>query len=107
MPEARWMLVTYLDGRDPIKVRIGPKAEVMYERHFGVSLYNAKQDISAEHLYYLTWCALRSSLKEKLEFDDWLDLVEEVDGLPEGPDGRPLSVIQKEAESEESSNSAS
>lgn len=104
MSDPRWMLITYMDGREPTKVRIGPKAEVMFERKFGISMGAAKEGYSAEHFYYLTWAGLRTAGLEKLDFDDWLDLVEDVDALPEGPDGRPLSVIQKEAALEESSN---
>lgn len=72
------MNVGYTDGRK-VKVRIGPKAEVAFERHFQISMSQAAKDISAEKLYFLAWAALHHAGKEALDFDSFLDVLEDVD----------------------------
>lgn len=78
---ARWLRVVYLDGRNPVDVRIGPKAEVAFERHFKMSMTKAGQDISAEHLYYLAWTSLHHAGKEPLDFDSFLDVLDDVEAI--------------------------
>lgn len=84
---SRWLLVSYVDGRDTVKVRIGPKAEVLFERHFGTSMTSAGRDISAEHLYYLAWASLHVAGKESADFESFLDKLDEVDAV----EGEPIN----------------
>ena len=91
---ARWLRISYLDGRDAVEVRIGPKAEVAFERHFKISLTKAGQDISAEHLYYLAWTALHHSGKEPLDFDSFLDVLDDVDGVDTEAPVDPIEPVQ-------------
>lgn len=77
MPSKR-IRVSYTDGRTK-EVRIGPKAEVMFERHFQVTMGKAGDAVSAEHLYYLAWASLHCAGQEALDFDSFLDVLEDVD----------------------------
>jgi hypothetical protein len=70
--------VVYTDGKSK-EVRIGPKAEVMFERHFKVSMTKAGNDISAENMYYLAWASLHCAGVEPLDFDSFLDVLEDVE----------------------------
>lgn len=79
MPSKR-IRVVYTDGRIK-EVRIGPKAEVMFERHFKVSMTKASENISAESMYYLAWASLYCAGVEGLDFDSFLDVLEDVDNV--------------------------
>jgi hypothetical protein len=71
--------VTYTDGTE-IEVLAGPRAQVDLERHFKMSIQEAK---NIEHVYYLAWTALHLSGKEPRAFDEWLDDLVDVDQLGE------------------------
>lgn len=76
---SRWLEVFYVDKRPPVKVRIGPKAEVLFERHFQTTMSKAGQEISAEHLYYLAWAAMHAAGQEAADFESFLDMLEDVE----------------------------
>jgi hypothetical protein len=97
---SRWLEVFYVNGRDPVKVRIGPKAEVMFERHFGISMSQAGKDISAEHLYYLAWASLRVAGQEGADFESFLDTLEDVEAVT----GASLDPTRTAQESDASSS---
>lgn len=75
----RWFEVYYKGNETPVRVRVGPKADVLFERHFQMSMSKAGEDISAERLYYLTWAALYAAGKEGRDFESFLDVLEDVE----------------------------
>lgn len=76
--------VTYADGR-AVDVRVSPKAQVEFERHFKIGLPQAGQDMHNEYLFYLGWAALHTSGQESQDFDTFLDLIDEVTPLGAEP----------------------
>lgn len=77
--------VAYADGRKEV-VRVGPKAQVLYERHFGTSFWTYTEERRVEHLHYMTWQALQVAGQTVPEFDDWIDLVEDVSTKVDTPE---------------------
>jgi len=80
---AKKVKVTYQDGREEI-VKVLPRATVMTEQHFnGMNSENA-----AAIGYHLGWASLVTLKKETLDYETWLDRVEDVEVYedPEKPD---------------------
>lgn len=73
--------VTYQDGRVET-VKILPRAQVMTERHF--EGMDAKNTLAIG--FHLGWAALVVLKKETLDFETWLDRVEDVEVDPDEPD---------------------
>lgn len=68
--------VTYIDGRDPVTIRISPRAQVMMEQHLGREWAN----MPLIGTYYSTWAALMKQDPASVpDFETWLDLVEQVE----------------------------
>lgn len=74
--------VTYLDGTVKTAL-VGPKQQVALERQFGISVDEAK---NAEHLYFLAYIGLSQKGEETRQFDDFLDVIAEVDEIEEDTD---------------------
>lgn len=70
--------VTYADGRNVVALA-GPKAQVMTERHFKKSFSELGNAGSLEVVYFLAWSALHFSGQEPKGFDEFLDVVSEVE----------------------------
>lgn len=80
--------VTYADGRE-LEVIASPRAQVMTERHYG-GITETRQ---VEASYYLAWASLNKAGKEAADFDQWLDLIEDVEE-GEADEPRPTSEEQ-------------
>lgn len=83
--------VTYSDGRTVESV-VSPRAEVDFERRFGVSIRAAGADMHQEYYYYLAWAGLHFAGREPADFDAFLGLIDDVENvrdevaeLPEDP----------------------
>jgi hypothetical protein len=86
---APYQRVTYVGGREVV-VRIGPKSQVAWERHFDVSFFDRNRKRTLEQNYWLTWHALIEANEETREFDDWLAVVDDYKSeldTPENPVG--------------------
>lgn len=103
------LTIQYPDSDELTVVSVTPRAEVMWERHFGVPYMSflipmqtalemtgdpmqALQALEWDHLYYLAFCAV----KAEGEYEDWLDTIaavqlgapaEEVESVPLDPAG--------------------
>lgn len=83
--------VTYSDGR-VVESKVSPRAEVDFERRFGVSILAAGRDMHQEYYYYLAWAGLHFAGKEPADFDAFLGLINDAENvkdeeaqLPEDP----------------------
>jgi len=79
MAKSKKLIISYLDDREDEEVLAGPKAQVMAERHFGHSLLDME---SVEEAYYLGWCALKVAKRCDVDYDTFLDTLDDVD-VPE------------------------
>lgn len=80
------MKVTHNDGSEVV-VRVSPKAQVQFERHFGKSMFDYGMRPSQEENFYLTWLAVRDAgLDAPGEFEAWLDLIDDVDPVSDTPE---------------------
>lgn len=70
--------VTYVD-ETVREVRVSPKAQVLFERHFKLTVSDAARNTSAEHLYYQAWAALHCAGMESNDFETFLGLISDVD----------------------------
>jgi hypothetical protein len=70
--------VTYKDGKE-LEVRVSPKAQVMFERHFKQTMSSFGKDPGAEHLCYLTWAGLHCAGMEGEDYETFLDKLADVD----------------------------
>lgn len=75
---AKKVKVTYLDGREEI-VMVTPRANVMTEEYCG----GIKQERGILATYYLGWASLNKAGKETLDFETWLDKIEDVEDVEE------------------------
>ena len=92
--------VTYQDGKE-FEVRVSPKAQVLFERHFQKTMSSFGKDPGAEHLYYLAWAGAHCAGMEAADFETFLDkikdaesldsAVEEADPTRAAPGSEPLS----------------
>lgn len=85
---APYMKVTYMDGREVV-VRIGPKTQVLFERHFpAMSMldYGRGRGRRIEHHYFLAWAALTEAKEETREFDAFLEVLEDAETVRDTPD---------------------
>lgn len=80
-----YLKVEYADGRMDT-VRVGPKAQVLYERHFGEGFYSYSADPRTEKLYFMAWQSLELAGQKPPEFEEFLDLLEEVTVKRDTPD---------------------
>jgi hypothetical protein len=86
---AKKVTVTYQDGREEV-VKVLPRAIVMAEQHFsGYKTENANQTG-----FYLAWASLIVEKKESVDYENWLDRVEDVEDYedPEKPE-EPIEEI--------------
>lgn len=79
------MKVTYSDDTEVV-VRVSPKAQVQFERHFGKSMFDYGMSPRQEENFYLAWLALRDAKRDAPDdFDEWLDLIDDVDPVSDTP----------------------
>lgn len=82
-----YMRVTYTDSATAV-VRVGPKTQIAFERHFDVAMFNYNRRL--EHTYWMCWHALHETKPDTPEFNDWLtdvdDVVYQID-TPDNPVG--------------------
>jgi hypothetical protein len=78
-----YMRVTYEDGQSTV-VRVGPKTQIAFERHFDVAMF--KYERRLEHMYWMCWHALSQTGTEGRGFDDWLTDVDDVTYQIDTPD---------------------
>ena len=81
---AKKVKVTYQDGRVET-VKVLPRAQVMTEEY----LKGFKVENVMTATFYLGWAALNTLKKETLDFETWLDKIEDVEDLEEEPDPTP------------------
>lgn len=75
--------VKYLDGRE-VQAIARPKDIVAFERQYGKSMQHfadPKNPAPMEWLYYLAWAPLHRLREERATFDEFLDLVEEIEAV--------------------------
>jgi hypothetical protein len=73
---ARTVKVVYQDGREET-VKVYPRAQVMAEEHFG----GVKNENAISVTYYFGWAALNISGKETLDYETWLNKIEDVEDV--------------------------
>lgn len=79
--------VTYLDGR-VVQSVARPKDIVAFERQYNKSMADFADKTKQppmEWLYYLAWSPLHRLREERAAFDEFLDLVDEIEGDVEVP----------------------
>lgn len=74
--------VVYLDGKE-LEVRVAPKAQVMFERHYQMTMSAYGKNPGMEHLYYLAWAGLHCAGMEGNDFDTFLGKIQEVEPADE------------------------
>ena len=72
--------ITYQDGREEI-VKALPRAQVMTEEH--LKGYNSTNAITAT--FYLGWASLIVAKKETLDYETWLNHVDDVEDYEDTP----------------------
>jgi hypothetical protein len=74
--------VTYTDGT-VAEALAGPRAQVACERHFKKPITEIGNSGSIETVYFLAWAALHFAGKEPRGFDDFLDVLDDVEDAGE------------------------
>jgi hypothetical protein len=72
--------VTYQDGKE-LEVRVSPKAQVMFERHFQMTMSAYGKNPGAEHIYFMAWAGLHCAGMEGSDFETFLDKIQEAEPL--------------------------
>ena len=80
--------VTYQDGRE-LSVRVAPKAQVMFEEHFNMTMSEYGKNPGMKHLYFLAWAGLHCAGMEGAEFTVFLSNIAEVS---------PVDAVEEEAD---------
>lgn len=84
--------ITYQDGRPEETVKVFPRAQVMAEEHFDG--FTLKNGVAAT--YYLGWAALNLSGKTTLDYETWLNQIDDVvdvhDEVPPTPEGQSVDT---------------
>jgi hypothetical protein len=80
------LTVTYVDGR-VASAKITPRVEVALEKNFNIGLGTMQnaEGMHAEYLYYMAWAALHYSGQEGKNFEDFLNVLEDVDMVDPKP----------------------
>lgn len=74
--------VTFADGREPLEVRVGPRAIVNVERRWpGIKPDGSDARPPLEAMYYAVWFAAGKPGK----FDDYLDEIEGIEVVEQEP----------------------
>lgn len=82
-----YLEVTYEDGRKET-VRVGPKTQVLFERHFNISVFDYARKRTIEQTFFMAWQALEVAGQEPPDFEEFIGLIEDVrptDDTPENP----------------------
>lgn len=77
--------ITYLDGRPAEIVKVLPRAKVMAEEY----LNGFKSENLYAATYYLGWAALNSLQRTTLDYETWLNQIEDVEDVEEPTDPTP------------------
>lgn len=81
---AKKLKITYQDGREEI-VKVLPRAQVMAEEHLkGFTMENLWATT-----YRLGWSALNTLRKTDLDYETWLNTIEDVEDYEEPTDPTP------------------
>ncbi len=88
------------DGTSFPDVKLAPGDFVRYERRFGVRVGQmlAIEDMSMEQMMFLVWSPLHRRNQTGLDFDDFCDVVAEVDFKSAGP-ASPTPPVPSEDDS--------
>lgn len=81
--------VGYVDGSEA-QVTTSASDLLEFERHFDKPISVFGTDVRIEYMLYLTWTSLHRQKKTKLEFDKWVDTVNEIVFGDEDTDIVPL-----------------
>lgn len=92
---AKKVKVTYNDGREEI-VKVTPRANVMTEEYCN----GFKQERGILATYYLGWASLSKAGKESLDFETWLDRIDDVEDVEDEEPGPTLPTPTGDASSE-------
>lgn len=68
--------ILYTDGRGPVEVIVGPRAQVEVERHFGMAFTDMAK---VEQVYFMAWAAVHYAGGEPRSFESFLDVIEDVE----------------------------
>lgn len=75
-----------LIGAKPVEYKILPATIVAFEQHFAISLGEMK---TMEQMYWIAWhaedLANKIAGKARSLFEDWLNMVEDVEDVPTDP----------------------
>ena len=83
---------TYNDG-SAHTVPVTPRDQVSFERNFNVAFASVGDDLKFEYIYFLAWSGLTRTGVEIHTFDDFLDLISDVEVNPgEEDDQGPLET---------------
>jgi hypothetical protein len=72
--------VVYLDGRE-VEVRVSPKAQVMFERQYQLTMSAMGRNPGAEHIYYMAWAGLHCAGMEGSDFETFLDKLKDAEAI--------------------------
>ena len=79
-------------GQDARAVTIGPADIIRFERQYGVGVTQfSGEGMRYEWLAYLAWTALKREKATTLDFDPWLDTIEELMPVEPGNDNGAAS----------------
>lgn len=79
-------LTVKTQGNAARKITVGPSDLIKFERQYGVGVTQFGADtLRYEWLAFLAWTALRREKDTTLEFDAWIDTLEEL--TPEAAEG--------------------
>ena len=81
---AKKVKVTYQDGREET-VKVLPRAQVMAEEY----LKGFKSENVMAGTFYLGWAALHVAGKEGLDYETWLNKIDDVEDVEEPVDPTP------------------
>ena len=86
--KAMRLRVTYLDGR-VVETVARPKDIVAFERQYQVSFADFS---NLEHVYYMAWSPLHRSGAESHPFDEFLDLIDNVEEIEDEKEPVPFET---------------
>lgn len=72
--------VTYLDGKE-VEVRVSPKAQVMFERHYQMTMSAYGKNPGVEHIYYMAWAGLHCAGMEGSDFETFLGKLQDAEAV--------------------------
>jgi hypothetical protein len=81
---ALYLEVSYSDGKVET-VRVTAKAQVYFERHFNISVFDFARARTIEQTFFMAWQSLMLEGREPPEFEKFLDTIDRVEPVQDTP----------------------